>query len=174
MFHFSKVNIVGGAGSGTSTIGKKLAKKWSCAHFEADDFLWQPTDPPYVELRTNEEKNQMAYDAMHVESSYIISGSISSWQERNVALLTGVVFLDVATEIRLRRLEAREVARFGKIDQKFYDWATQYEEGRLPGRSRSRHELWLNSLSIKVLKVNGEGAVNDIVQEIESKLLGVD
>jgi len=63
MFNNCRVNTVGGTGSGTSTIGKVLSKRWNCAHIDADDFLWQPTDPPYLELRSNEEKNRLAYDA---------------------------------------------------------------------------------------------------------------
>lgn len=165
-----RINIVGAAGAGTTTLGKSLSSALCCNHFEADDILWLPSDPPYQKMRPPEAKNQMAYDILGCQNSFVLSGSIAGWENRVVELLTHVIYLDVPTEVRLSRLVARETKRFGKIDPKFYEWAAQYDEGRLPGRSRRKHKDWLSSLTCAVIELIDEEAINVSSADIVSKL----
>ena len=165
-----RINIVGAAGAGTTTLGKGLASKLKCMHFEADDFLWLPTTPPYQEMRSHSEKVQIAYESLAAQKSFVISGSVSSWGSRITELLTHVVYLYVPTEIRLSRLVKRETERFGRIDADFYEWAAQYDEGRLPGRSRAKHESWLSSLDCKVTKLDGVQTVDESLDRITKDL----
>ncbi len=165
-----RINIVGAAGAGTTAVGVELSKHLGSIHLDADDFLWLPTEPPYQEMRGYKEKNEMAYRAMVLADSFVISGSLSSWQERITKLLNGVVYLDVPTDVRLARLTEREKFRFGKIDQDFYNWAAQYDEGKLPGRSRRKHEEWLDSMSCKILRLDGVLSVQKSVELILREL----
>lgn len=79
-----------------------------------------------------------------------------------------VVFLSLPTELRLQRIEARETARFGGANPAFLAWAAQYDEGKLPGRSRPRHEAWLARRQCRVLQLEG---VQEVQQHIE-KIMG--
>ncbi|MEO6565651.1 MAG: adenylate kinase, partial [Casimicrobiaceae bacterium] len=45
------IHITGASGSGTSTLGAALANHLDVAHFDADDFYWLPTVPPYTAKR---------------------------------------------------------------------------------------------------------------------------
>jgi adenylate kinase family enzyme len=165
-----RINIVGAAGSGTSTLGKALSLRLGCQHFEADDFLWLSTNPPYQKMRSYEDKNKMAYESLISHDSFVISGSVSSWEPRVVDLLNCVVYLDVPTDVRLSRLIERETRRFGKIDKRFYEWAKQYDEGRLPGRSRIKHESWLSRLRCKVIKLVGDRGVYESLEYLTKQL----
>jgi adenylate kinase family enzyme len=165
-----RVNVVGASGSGTTSIGRLLASELDCGHFEADDYLWLPTDPPYKEKREESEKYSMAFEELSNNESFVLSGSIAGWDNRIERMLTHVVYLDVPTEARLERITTREVERFGKIDKEFYNWAAQYDEGKLPGRSRERHRVWLESLSCPVLRLCGEMRVEESVALIIGKI----
>jgi hypothetical protein len=95
-----------------------------------------------------------------------------------VPLFDLVVFLSTPEEIRLQRLADRELARFGAArlgpggdmsDQhrEFLAWARAYEGGT-EGRSRQRHEAWLEALpdSCKVLRLNGTAPVFELVRAV--------
>lgn len=161
-----RINIVGAAGAGTTTLGKALAKVIDHAFVEADQFLWIPTDPPYQKTRDYDAKNAMAYRVLHTTPAFIISGSICSWKPEITDLLTHVVYLDTPTEIRLGRLYKRELQRYGAADTEFLSWAAQYEQGRLPGRNRAKHEAWLASVNYPVARLSGMDLVDDNVKQL--------
>ncbi|MFP6560009.1 hypothetical protein WJ542_17160 [Paraburkholderia sp. B3] len=77
-----------------------------------------------------------------------------------------VIFLSLPTDLRLQRIEAREISLFGCADPAFMAWSAQYEQGQLPGRSRARHEAWLKSRRCRVLRFEQDQAIEDRVQEI--------
>ncbi|BDD11489.1 hypothetical protein FUAX_39210 (plasmid) [Fulvitalea axinellae] len=41
-----KILIFGASGSGTTTLGKEIAKRAKFTHLDADDYYWKPTNPP--------------------------------------------------------------------------------------------------------------------------------
>jgi len=81
-------------------------------------------------------------------------------------LFDNVVFLEAPTKVRLSRIVARDTAMFGYCDPGFYSWAAQYEDGRLPGRSREVHEKWLLSLDCNVIRLDARKTVSDNVEQI--------
>ncbi len=44
------VHIFGGAGSGTSTLGRAIAAEYGCFFMDTDDYFWMPTDPPQTTI----------------------------------------------------------------------------------------------------------------------------
>ena len=84
-----------------------------------------------------------------------------------------VVFLYLPVELRLERLERREVKRFGQAKPEFLAWAAQYDEGGVPGRSLARHHEWLSALTCTVLKLEGDMSVTDRVRQIRDAVDGL-
>jgi hypothetical protein len=78
-----------------------------------------------------------------------------------------IVFLYVPAEVRLRRLQHREVQRFGKADPAFLTWAAQYDAGPSEGRSLAKHNAWLAQRRCTVLRLSGEASVESLVAEVE-------
>jgi adenylate kinase family enzyme len=56
------IHILGASGSGTTTLGRVLAKRLQCPHFDADDYFWLPTDLPYTHQRERTERQQLLMD----------------------------------------------------------------------------------------------------------------
>ena len=151
-----RVLITGAAGSGTTTLGRALAREIRAKYVEGDDHFWFATDPPYQRPRTPEERLASMVDAVETATPVVVAGSIVGWGSRIEDAFTLVVFLLVPTGIRVARLRAREAERFGKPHEGFIEWAAQYEEGPLEGRSRTKHEEWLSGRSCPVLRIEGD------------------
>jgi adenylate kinase family enzyme len=92
-----------------------------------------------------------------------------------------VVFLLVPTEVRLARLRAREIERYGheaiaaggKLHQahvEFLDWAERYDTGGVETRSRTLHEAWLARLPGAVLRLEDNQSVADQLAQIEASV----
>ena len=53
------IHILGASGSGTTTLGRALAECLHYTHFDSDNYLWLPTDPPTTEKRELTERQQL-------------------------------------------------------------------------------------------------------------------
>ena len=68
----------------------------------------------------------------------------------------------------MQRLRVREVQRSGHLASiEFLEWANNYDTGGLEMRSRKLHEAWLKNLQTPVLSLEGEGAVNDLLGQVD-------
>lgn len=136
--------ITGGPGSGATTLGARLSKKLGIPQIDSDDYFHKPTEPPFQEQYTPDERRELIHKAIASSTSWLLSGSISAWGISDVRFSHAVV-LDVGKAERLERLKQRELERFGARIREggdmfeehtaFLEWATHYEKGDLEGRS---------------------------------------
>lgn len=162
-----RVHITGASGSGTTTLGVALAERLAIPHFDTDDFYWEPTDPGYVIPRRMPERLARLRDELDAEPGWVLSGSLCGWGDPIIPRLDLVVFLYVATGLRMARLRERELLEYGEEalapggrlygnHVSFLHYAASYDEGDLHMRSRARHEAWLADLPCRVLRFEGE------------------
>jgi len=166
-----RIHILGASGSGTTTLGRALAARLQCPHFDTDDYFWVPTDPPFTQRRARTERAQLLMDALTAQDAWVVSGSLCGWGDVAISLFELVVFLSIPSEVRMARLHRREQARFGErilpggdmyeSSQAFLAWAASYDEGGLDIRSRRRHEQWLGTLPCPILCFEGEYTIED-------------
>lgn len=153
--------ITGAAGTGTTTLARALATQLSTTHLEADDFLWLPTTPPYQHMADKAQRSERLLQEMRSHGSAVVAGSVMGWGQSLEREFDLVVFLYLPVELRLERLERREIKRFGQAQPAFLTWAAQYDEGGAPGRSLARHQAWLAGLTCDVLRLEGDMSVVD-------------
>jgi len=174
-----KILIIGGSGSGTTTLGRELADVIEFQHLDVDDYYWKPTDPPF------QHKVAMAVRAENLRNDFekyenvIVSGSLVSWTGNWQTVFDLIVFVTLDKEIRIKRLEQREVERYGdklqtdpkikETSEAFLDWATRYDDFKFTGRSIKIHRDWLASVSCEVVEVDSKNAVEYNVFEILEK-----
>ena len=162
----NRIYIFGASGSGATSLGKAVCERIGFAHFDADDYLWLPTDEPYSETRTPEEYIEILGGDLRGSEKWILSGHISfGLMDEFTGLYELVVFLRVPPEIRMERLRRRERERYGneilpggrrhEASIKFLDYAAEYDEGTLR-RSLREHLKWLESLKCPVLKIEND------------------
>jgi adenylate kinase family enzyme len=172
------IHILGASGSGTTTLGRALSARLGVPHFDSDDFFWVKNDPPYQTSRTVPERQAMLRAALDgAPSGWVVSGSLVKWGDAFIPRFDLVVFLTLPTEIRLARLRAREVSRYGDaaiapggwahtMHKEFLEWAARYDSGGLEVRSLAMHEAWLAHVPCPVLRLDSRNPVDALVQAV--------
>lgn len=161
-----KILIFGAAGSGCTTLGKKLADKLGIRFIDSDDYYWLPSDPPYTVPRPVEEKQSKLKADITQLSDWIVAGSLHNWGGFIVEYLTHAVFLYVPHDERMKRLKLREQKRFGaRIEPQgdmaakhmaFMEWASSYDDNDAQtSRTRKKHLDWATTLPCPVIKIEG-------------------
>jgi len=160
-----KIHIFGASGSGVSTLGRVLALELQVPFFDADDYYWKQTDPPFIEAIPVEERKNLLKNAVADKKSWVVSGTLVSWGDSIQDEFDFAVYLSVPAEERIRRLKRRETEKFGSRIEiggdmhdahlKFLYWAAQYDEGYMGGRSKTKHEAWIKALKCLVLRIDG-------------------
>lgn len=165
-----RVLVTGASGTGTTTLGQALAARTSAAFFDADSYFWLPSVPPYQSKREPSERLASLVHDVHSVESAVVAGCVAGWGRELEDCFALIVFLIVEAELRLARLKRREVERFGRANEQFLEWASQYDEGRLPGRSRAMHERWLAERKCPVLRIEGNVSLLEAVPQVVEAL----
>jgi uridine kinase len=167
------INVVGAPGSGCSTIGRLVAEKRGMCFLDSDDFYWERLTPPSNVKRAESSRNQAFLSAVaQADRSVLVAGSVEGWGDGIDELFDIVFFLELPDSIRVPRIEVRETARFGSVDKGFLAWASSYETGGRPGRSRRRHESWLADISAEIYRVDNSGGIETALTQLVSLLGG--
>jgi adenylate kinase family enzyme len=173
-----RIHVFGASGSGTTTLGRALSQRLGVPHFDTDDFFWVKTDPPYQTSRAVPERQAMLRAALDgAPSGWVVSGSLVKWGDVFIPRFDLVVFLTLPAGIRLARLRAREVSRYGDaaiapggwahtMHTEFLDWAARYDSGGLDVRSLATHEAWLTRVACPVLRLDSRDSVAALVQAV--------
>lgn len=176
--------VFGASGSGTTTIGKRLARELNCRHFEADDYLWENTAIPYTIMRTVDERSRLLQQDLNLAfmdtSTLVLSGSLFGWDPNLMQAFNLAIFVLAPTEVRLRRLRERESAKWGtrimpggdmhENHLSFLEWASVYDTGGLDIKSRALHEAWSEDLPCPVLRIDGTQQLEATIESILSRL----
>ena len=158
-----RIHVLGASGSGSTTLGAELASVLGGRHFDADNYYWKPTQPPYQVARDRVERVQMLASDLAAEPSWTLSGSMCGWGDSLIPRITLVVFVYLDQGTRMQRLLARERARYGNAIEpggemrahhiQFMEWAQSYDTAAPPVRGLQLHEAWLSALPCPVLRI---------------------
>lgn len=166
----ARILITGASGSGTTTLGQALATRLGSAFFDADDYYWLPTDPPFQRKQDPAIRVSRLLEALQSAPTAVLAGSILNWSVELEESLSLIVFLTVPAQTRVARLREREIRRFGRVDPAFLAWAAQYDEGPPEGRSLSKHQAWLAKRSCTVLHIDGDTSTESRLERVLSVL----
>ena len=152
-----KILITGASGAGTTTLGRALAGHLALPCFDADDFFWHPTSPPYKRLVKPEARLAAILDQLGRHPEWVLSGSVVNWGAALEDLFTLIVWRTVPTDLRIARLIQRSLARFGEPPRpELLAWAARYDAGGLDVRSRALHEKWLSARTCAIVRIDGD------------------
>lgn len=159
------IHLFGAAGSGTSALGRYIAAKAGFFFMDTDDFYWAPTDPPFRQKRTREERLALINGLLQEHENVVISGSLTDWGDTLIPQFTLAIRVITDTATRIDRIRKREKKMFGSriepghdmheshID--FVNWAAAYDYGGRHIRSKLRHDEWQVKLDCPLIFVDG-------------------
>jgi uridine kinase len=165
-----RILITGASGSGTTSLGRELAGIRGWDFFDADDYYWIPTDPPYTEKRDHSRRMAKILNDLSLCSNAVVSGSIMNWGLELEDSFDLVVFLYLDTKIRVQRVQKRDFENFGSVDPKFIRWLSEYDTGPSEGRSLARHNDWLSNRNCKVVRIVGDLTVKERVELVSKHI----
>ena len=174
------IHIFGGAGSGTTTLGKKICDELGYKHMDTDDYYWLPTEPRFTQKRPVTELLELMRADIEKYDNIVISGALANWGDELIPYFTLAVRIQADTDLRIERIKNREKARFGsriepggdmhKGHLDFLEWAGLYESGGLDVRSKAKHDLWQKQLPCPILYLNGSESLNQKFQKVVKAL----
>ena len=98
----------------------------------------------------------MLVDRIRESPDVVVSGSLIQWGPEVEDRWDLIVFLTAPTPVRIGRLRARDMARYGSVNPAFLVWAERYDDPDFTGRSRALHERWLAQRSCRILRLDAE------------------
>ena len=179
--------LFGSSGSGTTTLGKELAKQLNYPHFDLDDFHWLwDTKIPYTVLRSNDERISLINDAIHGYENSVMSGSMWSIRKSFESMFDLAVYVLASATVRAERLHSRSLSRWGnrvleggdmfehhEVYRDYLATAQQYDNDKSPVSYRSQHEQWADELACPVLLIDGESNIQENIARILKKYKSV-
>ncbi len=175
-----KIHIIGASCAGSTTLGNVLAKKLGYTYLDTDAYYFVPSDVPFSIKRDPVERIAMMKADFEANDDVIVGGSLVSWGDDWYTKFDLVVFLYIPHDVRMARLHAREVERYGdKIFndpyrteqyQQFTAWAKGYDDNSTNGRNLSVHLNWLSKVNCPILKIEGDTTVDERVERVMQEL----
>lgn len=172
------IHILGAPGSGVTTLGRALAKILNIPHFDTDDYHWFTNDAlPYRRRRNPEHRRQLMRQDFEAQEQWVLSGALCGWGDVFIPQFDVVVYCWLPPEIRLARIQARELARYGaeplasggelhSVFEKFCSWAVAYDEDSSNIRSRAQELAWLEHLPCPVIRLETEQSIATWVETV--------
>jgi adenylate kinase family enzyme len=104
-----RVMIIGGPGSGKSTLGGLLADKTGLPLYHMDHIHYRPG----WDERTTEEKDVLCHQ-IHMKDQWIFEGGHSRTLDERIARADTLIWLEMSVWLRLRRCLWRTITNHGK------------------------------------------------------------
>lgn len=154
-----RILVTGAAGAGSTTLAAALAGHLGCTCLDSDDYFWVKPEPPFQDRRSPEGRLALLAADLERAPRCVLAGGIDGWGGPVEDAFDRIVFLYLDAAVRLERLRARELRRFGAADPEFLAWAAQYDEGAMDGRSLARQRAWLARRRCPVIEIEGDLSV---------------
>jgi adenylate kinase family enzyme len=177
-----RIHILGAPGSGVTTLGRALAERLGCAHFDADDYYWFTADAlPYRRKRNAEHRRRLLLSDLGRHDAWVLSGSVAGWADDLRAEFDAVLFRWLPAAVRLERIRRRETLRYGadriapggdlhRVFDQFCTWAAQYDQAEAAQRTRRQDERWLTPLACPILFLDVDLPVDALTSLAVEKL----
>jgi adenylate kinase family enzyme len=162
-----RLHVLGASGSGVTTLGKALADRLNIPYFDADEFYWEKSYPPFTVKRNQGERNLKLETQLNESKDCVLGGSVMNWDDALFSKFDLIIFLYIPKEIRIHRLRKRELERHGEViyqdaewNKRFEDfisWAADYDDNSgIAKRTLVAHEAWMEKSGSQIIKIFGD------------------
>ncbi len=174
------IHILGASGTGVTTLGEAVSKRWGYTPLDTDDYFWLPSQPPFTVKRPPAHRLKLLRAAIDQHKPCVVSGSLCGWGDNLIPLFDLVVFLTLPPDIRMERLYTREQRHHGprilpggdmhKAHMDFIAWAARYDTAGPEQRSLQLHRQWLEKLPCPVVEIESCAPVEQLLEALAPHL----
>ncbi|MCT4779610.1 MULTISPECIES: shikimate kinase [Exiguobacterium] len=165
-----RIQIIGGSGTGKSTLGKWIGQQEGIPWIDSDHYLW--TNHTFTEKRSVAERYALYTRDVERYHQYIVSGSVFSWNPNGFADRKLLVFLFLNEETRMYRLIKREQARYPDFtgSNEFLDWCRTYLTATDPAiiGTFAEHRLQMEQSASPVVQIDAALSTDAMYKQIKS------
>lgn len=158
--------VCGLNGSGKTTLGAALAEKLGYKHMDVEDYYFTRADNPYASARTRDEVEVLLLEDIKQNQCFVFSAVNGNMNEEINSYYDLVVYLEVPLELRMKRIRQRAFDKFGdrvlpggdmhEQEENFFAFAEK--------RSPEKIEEWLQTLTCRVVKLDGSKPIEDNIK----------
>lgn len=175
-----KIQIIGAAGTGKSTLGEYIAEKEQIKWIDTDSYIWK--DNQFAESYATDERLTMYQNDRTTFKDFVASGSVFAWNPDGFMDRDLLVFLYLDEELHFERLQKRELDRGGAsaliLDKQgnptndFLEWCKTYHTAKKTSDigTYAEHSYQLKHSSSPVLKLNSNQSLDSLYYSIISAL----
>lgn len=151
------IAIVGGNGSGKTSLGKTLADMLGYKHMDIEDYYFKESAIPYADSRTREEVLALLLADIRKHRQFIISSVNCDFGDIINAMYDCIIYIKVPLEVRLNRIEQRGVNKFGNRVLEGGDMYEQEQEFYhfVASRTMEKTDIWLHSMKCPIICIDG-------------------
>ena len=160
-------------GCGKSTLGRALAEHIGYRFMDAEDFYFPAgQDNPYAVSRSREEALSLLREAVQVHPRFVYASVFGPRDEAEEASCALAVVLSAPKDVRLRRVEQRQIARFGERVRPGGDMFEQEAAFRAFAAKRSEDEVEARAarLACPVLRLDATRPLEESVALIIAEM----
>lgn len=108
-----KIFIIGGAGSGKTTLAQKLSEKYHIPHFDLDEINWiNENGQFYGQKRDKKERSQLLRNLLEANSDWIFEGVyFKDWIDPIIEQADKIIILNSSKWLRCYRCCKRFIKR---------------------------------------------------------------
>ncbi len=172
-----RINVIGASGVGKTTLGRALAERVGVPHFDADAYYHLPTDPPFRQQRTPEDRCALLERDLNALDGWVLTGGAGTWTPAPALRYTLHVLLWLPSELRIERLLQRERELYadrilpgGDMEADhiaFLAWTRGYDDGTAKGTNTLPcHEELLRGATCSVLRLSGPLTVDEALERV--------
>jgi len=175
-----KIHIFGASGSGVTTLAAAIVARYGHRHLDVDDYFWEPTEPPFRNIREVTARQRMLADALDTHPRWVLSGSLCGWGDIFIPRFDLAIFLHIPHELRMSRITKRELQRYGDAiaeggpmrthHLEFIEWASKYDTADESMRSLRLHEKWIATLPCRCIRLEGDLSTEEHIKCLLEKL----
>ena len=100
-----KIDIIGSVGAGKTTLARELSEYYQIPYYEKDDIVWMRDDAGDYKRRA--EDRDALFQSILAQDNWIVEGSPRKVLQESFAKADVIIFLDVPSRVRLKRLLVR-------------------------------------------------------------------